>query len=143
MPPKHWQGVKLAPYFSCGRLRNGCMQLPWGATNTFAIIKSVLQGGRPATPPDPGALPGGSFPGLEEYAALYQRCWGQSPGERPRLAEVIATLRCVFSGRERGALLELRGAGCPLVGKGRLPRVRWGPCFVAAAHSGGCNTGWC
>jgi hypothetical protein len=58
------------------------------------IAKIVMDGGRLGMP-DLQQLPGGrgGLSGLEGYVALIQRCWAQSPEDRPSFGEIIAELR--------------------------------------------------
>lgn len=61
------------------------------------LIKFVTHGGRPPIP-EPEALPGvgsSGFQGLGAYIELIQRCWAQTPGERPSFPEISEALRCV------------------------------------------------
>ncbi len=73
--------------------------VPWGPRNPWQIASMVLGGARLEFPA-PSALPGdagAAFEGLQAYIALVQRCWAQSPEERPTFAEIIAQLRQVPS----------------------------------------------
>ena len=70
-------------------------QLPHEGANPWLIVSTIQNGGR-APIPAAADLPGpesGAWPRLPEYIALMQRCWAQSPLDRPTFREVVAALR--------------------------------------------------
>lgn len=72
------------------------------------LVGVVTQGGRLAVPP-PEELPGADRLAphlLGEYVGLMQRCWAQSPLDRPDFKEVAERLRWVG----RGVLAVAAGA---------------------------------
>ena len=69
-------------------------QLPWATDNPWHIVSVIMGGGRLEVPPEQ-ALPGASsgFAGLPAYVALMQRCWAQSPLDRPVFEDITRELR--------------------------------------------------
>jgi serine/threonine protein kinase len=65
--------------------------VPWTGYGEWQIVTQLRTGGRPTIPPA-DQLPGGTFPGLQAYVALMQRCWAQEPGDRPSFALVAEEL---------------------------------------------------
>ncbi len=57
------------------------------------VAKVVMGGGRLEIPPDPAALPGGTFGGVDLFTALIRKCWAQDPAARPTFADIIADLK--------------------------------------------------
>lgn len=60
------------------------------------LIKLITSGGRPPIPEPtklPGSEAGGQFDGLDDYIALMQRCWAQTPEERPSFQEMVQLVR--------------------------------------------------
>ncbi len=70
-------------------------ELPFTDKLHWQLVKFVAQGGRPPIP-ERHQLPGkdtARFEGLDAYIALMQRCWAQSPADRPLFAEINDSLR--------------------------------------------------
>ncbi len=60
------------------------------------VAKTVMNGGRLEIPDD-SHIPGldGGIEGISAYRALLQRCWAQSPQDRPSFDEIVDELRWV------------------------------------------------
>lgn len=60
------------------------------------ILNGVTHGQRPPIP-SLEELPGAEqeFGGLDEYLDLMQRCWAQSPADRPAFTEVVGRLKAI------------------------------------------------
>ncbi len=69
-------------------------QLPWSSSNPWGIVSVISSGGRLAIP-EASDLPGedsGTWPQLQRYIELMERCWAQDPESRPTFEEVMEEL---------------------------------------------------
>lgn len=72
-------------------------QLPWGTCNPWVIVSAVLNNER-LTIPSPEELPGpegSTWPHLDRYVGIMQRCWAQNPKDRPKFEEIMQELRLI------------------------------------------------
>ncbi len=65
------------------------------------------QDGRPTIPDDLSTVPGGGFPGIDQYVDLIKECWASDPSARPSFVEIVARLKyveclCVYMRRWAG-----------------------------------------
>ncbi|KAL0036873.1 hypothetical protein WJX77_003215 [Trebouxia sp. C0004] len=85
-------------------------QVPWDDINPFQIMMLLTQQqARPDIPPL-DSLPGGTWPGMQEYILLMQACWEDEPDKRPDFESIIADLRgmlrCTAATRQRSQALK-------------------------------------
>lgn len=106
-----WRGGRAPPQAGrcpgamlavCARVRHFILllqelmtwELPWPGRNSFQIM-ALMIGRKRMEVPTAADLPGGGFTGMEAYVALMERCWSESPADRPTFEEVVAALRWV------------------------------------------------
>jgi serine/threonine protein kinase len=70
------------------------LQMPWENVNPWAIVGGIRQGRRleiPNRDDIPSAVPSNAL--YDQYICLMQKCWAQRPGDRPKVEEVVSSLR--------------------------------------------------